>query len=486
MMPDTFSSPLTLTMEAVLRHRHVRAHVPGHAGRCLLPSTQGTGLASEWFTHDVTELEGLDVLADPEGCLADAQQAYAEACQVAHTFFCTQGSTSALQAAMLACGLSEHDSVLIGRNAHRSVSSGLVLTGSMPHWCYPDWQTDWGLWQGLTVAQLPHKPPPGCKALLMTSPTYEGLAAQVSEVNANTTVGAITGIAQWCRAHKLYLIVDEAHGALWPFSHALPLSACHVAGVDAVIHSSHKTLGSLTQTAVLHLPVGSGLCPQRVNQSLHMLHTSSPSYPLLLSLDALRHHWTTPAGQAHLADWWQTLGQLRQQLAEIDELELFAPEIPSQLWDASRLVLKHTRFAHTTDWALLLEAAFNQPYEALTHNAATYVWGVGLTHSDAKRFVDAVKACCSALAHQTAPPQKPDHITTAWAHPFAIDTVCTPRTAFYAPGQWVTPTEAVGQVAQQVVVHCPPGIPVLQMGERIHPHHLPYLPQRIRVCNGRV
>jgi arginine decarboxylase len=447
---------LTLTFSGSFIHdaiqphaQGLRCHVPGHAGRWL---GQNGLLPDGAFHLDVTELEGLDVLSEPSGCLAQAQDAYAEACQVSKTFFLTQGSTTGLQAAMLACGLTEADTMLLPRNAHRSVMGGLILTGTRPAWFTPRWQSDWGLWQGVNAADLPPTPPPGTKALLVTSPTYEGLTSD------------LPALATYCQQHQLFFLVDEAHGALFPFYGVtlkqgpggkalacLPVSACH------------KTLGSLTQTAVLHLPHGSRLAVDAVQQAINVLHTSSPSYPLLLSMDAMRAHW-----QQHPPhSWWQQVQHLRQQLATLPHIRLYHTD------DPSRLVIQYPPHLH--DWAVWLEATHGIPYEALTDSAAVYVWGVGLQQADSQRFM----AAMAKLAHWQPKPLPP--VKLAWNHNWPIDQALTPRQAFFSAGQSLPASKAIGRIARQTVVHCPPGVPILCHGERIQAYHIPLLPPDINV-----
>jgi arginine/lysine/ornithine decarboxylase len=411
------------------------------------------------FQGDLTELEGLDILSQPEGCLKDAQHAYAQAVGATHTFFMTQGSSTGLQAAMLACGLTEHHRVLLPRNAHRSALSGLILTGAYPDWLYPDWCPTWGMWLGLQARHLPVKPPSGCKALIITSPIYEGLLAD------------IPAIAAWCKQNNLYCIVDEAHGALWPFyPQGLPPSAISMPGVDIVVQSGHKTLGCLTPGALLHLPQGSSIGVDHMQQCINLLHTTSPSYPVLASLDAMRHHWQQPEGQAYLQHWWHTLQHLRQRLNALSDLQLYTD--PQH--DASKLLIRGLHQPNT-DWALQLEAHANLPYEALTQHAALYVWGVGLTAKDSERFIESF-ATLKTHTQKTTP-----QVKTAYALPTRVDSILSPRQAFFAPGQRRHKTQAIGAIARHTQVTCPPGVPVVLHGERIQPEHLPHLPDYLEV-----
>ena len=259
--------------------------MPGHSGQGFL--TPGFDLGEACFAYDLTEVEGLDVLSEPSGPIAEAQAQAAALYGVAQSFFLVQGSTVGLQAAVLAC-LKPGDKVLLPRNIHRAVVAGLILTGAEPVWFLPPWLPDWGLWGGISPEQFEAQLnlQSDIQAVILTSPTYEGLGSDSA------------AIAALCREHELFLIVDEAHGSLWPLSNRLPPSACH-SGADAVIHSLHKNAGSLTQTGLAHLPHGSRIDAVAFQQALNTLQTTSPSYLLLGSIDAALGFLASDAGRAH-------------------------------------------------------------------------------------------------------------------------------------------------------------------------------------------
>jgi arginine decarboxylase len=469
--------PLVAAMARQLAQPHVRCHVPGHAGRGVAPAEVTHGLPlNHWCHADLTELEGLDELSDPIGCIAQAQAAYAQAVGVAQTWFTTNGSSAGILACLLATGVTAPQGVLVPRNAHRSVISGLIMTGALPVWYTPVWQPMWGCWQGACATDLPAQPAAHIKALLVTHPTYEGLCTD------------LPALAAYAQQHGLFLMVDEAHGALWPFDIqglGFPPSGCRQPGVDAVVQSCHKTMGSLTQTAVVHRPHGSKIEATALQQALNMVQTSSPSYPLLASIDAMRAFWGTPQGQTHLAAWWHTLTHLRHRINQLPHWQLLEPQDPAAPpQDASRIVLRHTQCASSHGWALTLEAEFAIPYEALTGPASVYVWGVGLTPADADYWV-AVLAELGPRAE--ALPLNPQGHQLAWLHNQPVVQACSPRQAFFSPNKHQVPAlQAVGHTACQTVVHCPPGIPVLVHGEVVAPWHVPFLPEQVWVLTEPV
>ena len=186
--------------------------------------------------------------------------------QTYSTTFLTNGSTSGIIAAVLSC-TKVGDKVLIGANAHPCHYNAVKLAGARALTYTPDIAPEWGV-------PLETKPEVienylsryDIKAVIITSPTYEGIISDIEEIKAI------------CEKHNAYLIVDEAHGALYPFSDRLPLSAVNIA--DFTVQSLHKTAGGLNPTALLHCN-----CEIDVKPALDMFMTTSPSYPLLASIE---------------------------------------------------------------------------------------------------------------------------------------------------------------------------------------------------------
>jgi len=186
--------------------------------------------------------------------------------QTYSTTFLTNGSTSGIIASVLSC-TKVGDKVLIGSNAHQCHFNAVKLAGARALTYEPDIDPEWGV-------PLETKPEVidnylsryDIKTVIITSPTYEGIISDIEEIKAI------------CERHNAYLIVDEAHGALYPFSDRLPLSAVNIA--DFTVQSLHKTAGGLNPTALLHCN-----CEIDVKPALDMFMTTSPSYPLLASIE---------------------------------------------------------------------------------------------------------------------------------------------------------------------------------------------------------
>ncbi|HEY9746394.1 MAG TPA: aminotransferase class I/II-fold pyridoxal phosphate-dependent enzyme [Oculatellaceae cyanobacterium] len=458
--------PLIRALLEYDQHQRRRFHVPAHAGFNLLPPEWDLSL--EPYRYDLTELEGLDVLSEPSECLADAQREVAALFGAARSFFLVNGASVGLMAAMLAL-LKPGDQVLLPRNVHRSVLNGLILTGAEPVWMLPDYLPDWGLWGAVRpeVVEEQFRKHPNIKALFITAPTYEGIG---SDVQALSTV---------CHRHGIYFVVDEAHGSLWPFTEALPPSACRM-DCDAVIHSLHKTGGSLTQSALAHLPEGSRIIPEDFQQALNVLQTTSPSYLLLASLEATCHMLASEQGQRQIEQLLSRVDQLRTDLqTHFRHYRLFEPSKQEvSFWDPCKLYLVNPGVSGE-DWGPRIEADERIAYESASPHGVLYLAGLGLQPEDYRFFKDVMLREDQQTAENAASSgftlkQESSSETASASLP---EMVMLPREAFFAPGEFIPPAQAVGRIAKETIVHCPPGIPILMPGERIATSHLPLLTQ---------
>lgn len=292
-------------------------HMPGHK------RGKGTPVDSAWqdvYAMDFTEIPGLDEYHSPEGIIKAAQLQAAQLYGTKNSYFLVNGSTVGILAAMSAA-LTVGDDVLIARNCHQAVYHGVELLHLNPHYIYPQWLEAWGMYGGMSVAEVERglKAHPEIKAVVLTSPTYEGI---ISDIKA---------ISEVVHAHGGILLVDEAHGAhlpfftvpeseaaqaesgvIWPFS----AIAC---GADLVVQSLHKTLPAPTQTAILHR------CTERVLEDrlfhfVSLYQTTSPSYVLMAGMDYAVHFMATEKAQK--MHYVQRLQACRERLLQLKHIRL--------------------------------------------------------------------------------------------------------------------------------------------------------------------
>ncbi len=248
-------------------------HMPGHKRNSAWGPAVSRMSQQGIFDLDFTEVPGLDDLHAPREVIAEAQDLAAQCFGARQTFFLVNGASVGIMAAILAsCG--EGDKVLVPRNAHRCVYEGLVLSGAEPVYFHPAYHQKLGVPLSPCKEQLiPLIDQIRPRAIILINPTYHGAVCDLS-------------LLEYAREKGIITIVDESHGSHFIFDPRLPDSALSF-GADIIVHSTHKTLGSLTQTALLHL--GSGrVDPEAVEEALSLLQTTSPSYLLMASLDAMR------------------------------------------------------------------------------------------------------------------------------------------------------------------------------------------------------
>lgn len=234
------------------------------------------------YKYDISETD----VHDPQKALSDAEERATKIYGSKSTHFLTNGSTSGIIASVLTC-TNKGDKVLIWRNAHPSHLNAVTLAGCEPVFYDLPMIKEWGVPDRTTPELLDLN---GIKAVIITSPTYEGI---VSDIKALKTA---------CKG--VYLIVDEAHGALYPFSDRLPQSAVSIA--DFTIQSLHKTAGGLNPTALLHVN-----CDLNATKALSMINTTSPSYPMLTSIEANINYLNSRRGRQNLANLITNLEALR-------------------------------------------------------------------------------------------------------------------------------------------------------------------------------
>jgi arginine decarboxylase len=258
-----------------------RFHMPGHKGQGMM-GPLGMALAP-W---DVTELPGTDDLHAPEGAILAAERAYAEAYGARQSFLLVGGSTAGILAMLLALGKNKR--VLLARDCHKSAVAGVALAGHACDFIYPETAVG-APFCGVVTPEAVETALARRRAdaVFITSPNYYGACADVA------------GIAEVCRRHSALLLCDQAHGAHFPFVPGLSAHAASAADLWCV--SAHKTLRAMTQSAVLHASPACPLSDAHIRKTLSLIETSSPSYPLMLSLDWALNQAKTGEWERHTA-----------------------------------------------------------------------------------------------------------------------------------------------------------------------------------------
>lgn len=424
-------------------------HMPGHK-RSSAHAPYLNGLGAEL---DITEIEGFDNLHAPQGILLEAQQRAAGLWGVEESYFLVNGASGGILA-MLYAALKRGDELLLARGSHKSVYHAIELCGLVPHFLLPPMIPDSGIFASISPAQVEQalKLHPQVRAVFLTSPSYEGV------------ISDIAGIAQVCHARGVLLLVDEAHGAHLGLSGAFPSGAVEC-GADLVVQSLHKTLSSLTQTAILHRVTGR-IDAGKLRHALAVFQTSSPSYLLMASIDGcvtlLREH------PELLAQWRENLRELDgeiEKLARIRALVRSAP-LPETVfaYDPGKILLHAPGLSGTALMRLLREECAVE-LEMAAPRYALAMTGLGDTRETMRRFASALTTLDAALP--VCPPEKPQPDAETALYEFLPRLAMPPEAALNAPRRLLPWEQCAGHIAAEYVWAYPPGIPMLIPGERI-------------------
>jgi arginine decarboxylase len=295
------SAPL---YEKMLSHRFQRRasfHVPGHKnGKGLDPA--GIDSLSAIMSLDYTELPSLDDLHHPTSVILEAQQLAAECFGAEQTFFLVNGSTVG-NLAMILSVCAKDEIIIVQRNVHKSIIHGLMLAGAKAVFLPPRWDEVSKLSTGVSLADIitAMDTHPSAKGVLLSNPNYYGMGI------------ALADIANAVHSRGMPLLIDEAHGAHFGFHPQLPQSAL-ASGADVVVQSTHKMLTAMTMGAMLHLQ-GNRIDRELIQQRLGMLQSSSPSYPIMASLDLCRR-WMYQHGGQSITQGLQIVRHLREQIKQ--------------------------------------------------------------------------------------------------------------------------------------------------------------------------
>lgn len=443
---DQGQTPLLATLVEHNQGCPLPFHVPGHKGGRMVRDDLLDLWGPSVFTYDVTEVGNFDDLHAPDGAIARAQELAAQAVGAAHTFFLTAGSTAGLLAALLAVS-APGDKVLVPRNAHRSVLAGMVLSGAQPVFIWPPLDCDMDVAGPLALETVEHalSRHPDARVMVLMHPTYFGC------------VGETQAIIALAKERGMCVVVDEAHGAHFPFSSHFPASSLTM-GADVVVQSWHKTLGALTGGAMLHCTGRGKEMLGRIRAFLRMVHTSSPSYLTLVSLDVARSHAAT-APQSRWRRVKEYYGQLRDILDGVTGVSVYPGVISAQ--DPIKLVVKTNDFSARALARELAKAHSIHP-ELATEDVCLLVLGAGdkdlLSASELGRSI-----------HEAARQARRDNkrkgrfdASWLWERPSAV---MKPRDAALSPSEWVPLSEASGRICAELVAMYPPGSAVLCPGE---------------------
>lgn len=440
-MKNQQKMPLYQALVDHINKNPISFHVPGHKYGMI---------AKDYFEQilklDVTELSGLDDLHSPEGAILEAELLLQDLYQTRSSFFLINGSTVG-NLAMIMATCRENDFVLVQRNCHKSVVNGLRLAKVKPIFIEPEIDDEWKVATGVHLETIKDAIDlyPNASALILTYPNYYGMAYDLKN------------IIDYAHIHNIPVLVDEAHGPHFIIGSPFPPSAVQL-GADIVVQSAHKTLPAMTMGSYLHIN-SNRIQIDRVKDYLQLFQSSSPSYPIMASLDIARHYLSAYQ-QKDVLHLLKEINRFKDSLKQISGIKVLT--YPNHLGDPLKITIQSTSHLSGFD----LQSKFEEqgifteladPYNVLLILPLLKENQIYPLEETAGRIQKVLKGITDneIIVETLKIEQKISGLAIPYSEMEDLE------------GRIVPLTEAIGQVSAETIIPYPPGIPLLLKGERI-------------------
>lgn len=431
--------------------RPISFHVPGHKNGTvfpLLPLSQNT--FQELLKIDQTELRNLDDLHSASGIIKKAEDLTADLYQVSKSYFLV-GGTTAGNLAMILATCEKNDIVLVQRNSHKSVQNGLKLAGVQPVFLSPEYDENGQFSTNVSheTVEKAIKMYPDARVLILTSPNYYGMVSK-----------ELQQIVDLAHANGLIVLVDEAHGAHLILGEPFPPSAIQL-GADIAVQSAHKTLPAMTMGSFLHCK-SQHIDQEKLEYYLQAIQSSSPSYPIMASLDIARYYL------AHITESEKikiltSINSFRKQLSTFDQLTVISNNTKDNICDPLKVIIQ-TRCPFS-GYELQKEFERQSIYTELADP-----WNVlfVLPLAPIENWTDTIEKLEKAVKH--LPVQSVQRINTYKLEKSEgkLSTLAIPYNEMKRFKKEHIPLHKTkDRIAAQSVIPYPPGIPLILEGEKI-------------------
>ncbi|MFZ5944523.1 MAG: aminotransferase class I/II-fold pyridoxal phosphate-dependent enzyme [Bacillota bacterium] len=429
-------------LEKYIKRNPLSFHTPGHKNGEVIPDSLKAVWSKVW-KYDLTEIEGLDNLHHPIGCIQEAQTKTALLCGAKSSFFLVNGSSGGIHASLLA--LAYNQEILVPRYVHKSIYSGMVLADSHPIYLPPVYEKNLSLPIGIETGILQKyiTENPQCKVIIIPNPTYQGFSYKMAELIATA------------KKSGLQVIVDEAHGSHFFLDDRLPPSALDL-GADVVIQSWHKTLPVLTQASVLH--ISKDYQGPDISEFIRLLQTTSPSYLLMVSIEACTM-FLADKGRELLAQAITNIEVFKKKTKNLKNM-LIISHLDNVLIDPLKICIyseSHSGYL----MAELLKKKYNIYAELAEESYCLLAAGINITPELLDRLAKALEDIdrieTRGISRKTSSREAQYLPTRAMSL----------RNAFFEKKERVNLEEALGRICGDYLTKYPPGIPLLVPGEAI-------------------
>lgn len=449
----TMHAPLYDALINLAASQPLRLHMPGHKGK--LP-----GIFDKISTIDFTEISPTGNLYTNEGPISDAEKLYAKATGAREALFFSCGSTQGIQT-MLSAAVGMGGTLILDRGCHKSVYHSMALLDISPVYLYPDLLSEHTIPAPITLKTLEDALSlhPEAQAVFLTSPSYYGVMTDISS------------LAEICHKYGVYLLVDQAHGAHFPF---IGLSSGIQENADLCVVSAHKTLPALGSAAVLCVGEHATWSGKQLKEMSSIFATTSPSYPILASIDFARslleedlknkYNYTV-----HLVQKFRNKINRNTKFISLSEHENLRLD-PCRLtintaaaglsgYEADHLLQKKNIFVEMSDDQYIVS-----------------IFTCNDTETDFQRFFSALMDLPIKQKNipfkQEAPPV-----------PLIRQSI---RSALFGPREVISLKDAIGRISGQILAPYPPGIPIVAPGEEITEKHIAYLQKKSYNINENI
>lgn len=447
------STPLYDALLALSGSDLLRLHMPGHKGRA-------GGLFEAVSAIDFTEITPTGNLYTGEGPIREAEQLCARAAGAKDALFFTCGSTQGIFT-MLSAAVGLGGTLVLERGCHKSVYHGMGLLDITPVYLTPAPLPGTALPAPLTAdqAEAALTGHPEAKALFVTSPSYYGLRADIAS------------LADVCHAHGAWLLVDEAHGAHFPF---VGLPSAVALGADLAVVSTHKTWPALGSSSILYVGDNFPMDALVLKEQSSYFSTTSPSYPILASIDYARDQLEGNAGAAY-QDTARRTAELRRRINENTPFHAFCGEDGLSL-DPCRLTVDTLVGGLSGHRASDLLEAQNIYMEMADERYLVAILTCADGEPEFQRLWAGFQSLISYAGQDTAElplslPPLPERCQSI-------------RAAMFGDREMVPLKDAAGRISGQIVAPYPPGVPILAPGEEITEKHIAYLQKKSYNISG--
>lgn len=448
----------------------VSFHMPGHKGSRLYRRFGYDDFLECMVDCDITEIWGADNLFQPEDIIAATMERYRKMYEVRKSYLLVNGSSGGLIAAMMA-SVHPNKKIIMARNCHKSIFNGLTLGGISPVYIYPQLIEEFGISGEIMPEDVKKalEEEPEAEAVIIPSPNYYGICSDIEK------------IAEIVHSYGKVLIVDQAHGAHLKFfgdflgreASGLPPSA-EECGADIVINSTHKTLASFTQSAIMNV-TSDRVDLRFLEDKLQAVESTSPSYLLMASMDIslqlLENH-----GEELMREWHENLTGFYERAKNIKGLKIVNTG-SNMDWTKINLDMSQCEISgHELEGLLLAKNIF---VELVTGNIVMCMTGIGNTSDDFDRLLEVLEeissnyikasekgkndgegGMLSLIEEEHEREERLVQLSRLTAKKAKLHSI--PLKKEYVPIQ-----EAAGRICASSIIPYPPGIPLICPGEEI-------------------